>query len=113
MAQGIGNFIDRVQLGDDEAHQIAIGSSAYVVCDTAASTPIKEVFLPGFNLHVGTTIHVKFTNSNTAENPKLKFNNEDDIKAKAIVQYDTEALSSWSAGAILTLTYDGTSWVRD
>lgn len=110
MAQGIGNFIDRVQLGNDEAHQIAIGSSAYGVCSSLGTTTEKAVSLPGFTLNPGTTIHIKFNHANLATSPTLNVNN---TGAKPIVQYNTEAIDSWFDGAVLTLTYDGTSWVRD
>ena len=116
MAQGIGGFIDRVQIGNDEANQIAIGSSAYGVCSTAADTAAKTVNIPGFELNTGTTIHVKFTNANTANNPTLAVGL---ATAKPIIFNNSEAVginsetSGWQAGAVLTLTYDGTSWVRD
>ena len=74
MAATIGNFIDRIQLGTDDTHQIAIGSSAYAVCETIASTQVKEITIPGFTLNTGTTIHVKFIYENTqGESKKGKF----------------------------------------
>jgi len=82
MAQVIGSFIDRIQLGNDESHQIAIGSSAYGVCSTAANEAAKTVSIPGFTLHTGTTVHIKFTYANTASSPTLKISDAD---AKPIV----------------------------
>ena len=117
MAQSIGNFIDRIQLGDDEADQIAIGSSAYGVCNTAANEAAKTATIPGFALNPGTTIHIKFTNSNSASSPPTL--NVSNTGAKSIMQYGTtnvgtdEETTGWQAGAILTLTYDGTNWIRD
>lgn len=121
MAQGIGNFIDRIQLGTDEANQIAIGSSAYAVCSTAAATAKKQITIKGFTLNTGTTIHVKFTNNNSADSPTLEITNplNNTTYEKPIVQYGTTAVekinstTGWQAGAVITLTYDGTSWVRD
>lgn len=116
MAQGIGNFIDRVQIGNDEAHQIAIGSSAYGVCSSLGNTVEKVVSLPGFTLNPGTTIHIKFNNANLATNPTLNVNS---TGAKPIFQYGNVPVGTnaetngWQDGAILTLTYDGTGWVRD
>lgn len=116
MAQGIGNFIDRIQIGTDEANQIAIGSSAYGVCTTDASVVTKTANIPGFALNTGTTIHIKFINNNSASAPTLNISN---TGAKAIVQYGNspvgiiDSADGWKAGAILTLTYDGTNWVRD
>lgn len=116
MAQGIGNFIDRIQLGDDEAHQIAIGSSAYGVCSSLGDTAEKVVSLPGFTLNPGTTIHIKFIHANNAQNPTLSVN---DTAAKPIFQYGNVPVGTnaetdgWKNGAILTLTYDGIGWIRD
>ena len=121
MAQAIGNFIDRIQIGDDEAHQIAIGSSAYGVCSTAASTVAKVAIIPGFTLNKGTTIHIKFINENTATNPTLSIQYDDNSEhittAKPIQEYEDTAVRisenhlGWQAGAILTLTYDDTRWI--
>ena len=121
MAQGIGNFIDRIQLGTDEANQIAIGSSAYAVCSTAAATAKKQITIKGFTLNTGTTIHIKFTHNNSADSPTLEITNplNNMTYEKPIVQYGTTAVekinstTGWQAGAVITLTYDGTSWVRD
>lgn len=75
--------------------------------------------MTGFTLIQGVTIHVKFSNANSADNPKLKFNGEADANAKAIMQYGTTAIGSnsetngWYAGAVVSFTYDGTNWIRD
>jgi len=72
--------------------------------------------MTGFTLIEGTTVHIKFTHNNTVANPTLNING---TGAKPIVQYGTTAAGTasettgWYAGAILALTYDGTSWVRD
>ena len=112
----INNFIDRIKIGNSEG-EIAIGSSAYGICNTQADVAGKTVSIPGFALNEGTTIHVKFAYANTAEDPPtLNVNN---TGAKSIVLYgDTDAgtneySTGWQAGAILTLTYDGTNWVRN
>lgn len=90
----------------------AIASSAYGVCYDLASTQIKTVNIPGFELEEGVTIHVKFENGNTAANSKLNINNHEneniDIESVGGVPIDTLEL-----GAMLTLTYDGTAWVKD
>jgi len=42
--------------------------------------------MTGFKLEEGMTIHIKFTNANSASDPpKLKFNSEADTNAKPIV----------------------------
>ena len=73
----------------------------------------------GFTLLPGVTVHIKFNNENSADNPKLKFNGEADTNAKAIMQYGTTAAgktsetNGWYAGAVVSFTYDGTNWIRD
>jgi len=111
----VTNFIDRIRIGDS-TDEIAIGSSAYGECSTAAGTKAKTVDIPGFALNPGTTIHVKFINSNSASSPTL---NVSDTGAKAIVLHGSTAAgtssetSGWYAGAVISLTYDGTYWIRD
>lgn len=88
----------------------------YGVCSTAADVQTKEVSITGLTVATGTTIHVKFTYANSASKPKLSVNGG---TAKSMVQYGTTAMSTtaattgWQAGAVVELTYDGTSWVRD
>ena len=119
MASKVSGIIEKIQTGGSSGTVHAIASTAYGVCDTAANEQYKNVDMTGFKLEEGVTIHVKFSNANSADNPKLKFNGEANENAKAIVQYgDTAAgktseTNGWNAGAVLTLTYDGTSWVRD
>ena len=75
--------------------------------------------MTGFTLLPGVTVHIKFNNANSADNPKLKFNGEADANAKAIMQYGTTAAgktsetNGWYAGAVVSFTYDGTNWIRD
>lgn len=116
MASKISGLVEKISI-DNVAHSLA--STAYGYCETAAGTQIKNVEMTGFQLIEGITVHIKFANNNTASNPKLKFNSEADANAKPIVQYGTTAAGTtaqtngWYSGAVLTLTYDGTSWVRD
>ena len=123
MAATITGFIDRLQFGIDDEHQIAIGSSAFGICNSLANASTKEVIIPGFALKEGTTIHVKFSNNNTAINPKLRVKpsstaNNSDCPEINLLLYDgenvgTDNITGWPRGAVLTLTYDGSSWIRD
>lgn len=90
----------------------AIASSAYGICDDLASTQIKTVNIPGFKLEEGVTIHVKFENGNTASLPKLNINNHanEDIDIESVSGVSIDTLEP---GAMLTLTYDGTAWIKD
>ena len=112
----MASVINKIKVGSTNYN---IASTAYATCATAAATVAKVAYIEGveatsgFTLLTGTTIHVKFTNTNTAANPTLNVNG---TGAKAIMRYGTTAVStsvytSWQAGAIVSLTYDGTNWL--
>lgn len=93
-----------------------IASGMYGTCATAAGTAAKTVTLAAFDdFETGVTIHVKFTYSNTASNATLNVNSKG---AKNLCRYGTTRVgtterSSWKAGAVVSFTYDGTSWVMN
>jgi len=93
-----------------------VGSTLYGTCDTAAATAAKVVTCADFTtLITGITIHVKFTYSNTHTTPTLNVNS---TGAKNIYRYGTtkpgtSADTSWSAGAIVSFTYDGSYWIMN
>ena len=74
------------------------------------------VNIPNFILQEGSRVIIKFTNSNTKDEPTL---NVSSTGAKPIKQYGNTDIGvgaeadSWSAGAIVPFTYDGINWVRD
>ena len=87
----------------------------YGTCSTGASTVAKTVTVDSnsFTLKTGACVRVKFSNTNSASSPTLNVNG---TGAKAIKRYGTTAVStsansSWSAGSVVELTYDGTYWV--
>ena len=90
MASTVNGYIGQINPGDGTNY--AIGSTAYGVCDTAASTAAKTVDMTGFTLTTGATIHVYFENGNTAASPTLNVN---DTSAKVLqkVQYMCQRLS--------------------
>lgn len=93
-----------------------VASGIYGKCETAAGTATKVVTLADFDkLITGVTIHVKFTNSNTATNPTLNVNG---TGAKNIYRYGTTVPStsaswSWYAGSVVSFTYDGSAWIMN
>lgn len=95
---------------------LPIGSTLYGTCATGAGTVAKVGTLANFDtLLTGVTIHIKFTNANTATNPTLNVNS---TGAKPIMRYGTtragnNANLSWNAGAVISFTYDGTNWVMN
>ena len=104
------SFAAQVETGSGES---PIGSSLYAICTTAASTAAKTITMDDFDtLVTGTTIHVKFTNTNTAADPTLAIGS---TSALPIIRYGTTApgtteATSWKANSVLSLTYDGTYW---
>lgn len=106
-------YVGKVTAGGS-THLVA--STLYGTCDTAAATAAKVVTCSDFNkLLTGVTIHVKFTNTNTATNPTLNVNS---TGAKNIYRYGstvpgTDYATSWYDGAIISFTYDGTSWIMN
>lgn len=86
----------------------------YGTCGTAKGTARKTATVDQtFQLYTGVLVFVKFTNSNTIANPTLNVNG---TGAKAIKRYGTTAPStstttSWNAGTIFGLMYDGTYWM--
>ncbi len=86
----------------------------YGVCSTGQGTKAKTVTVtPNLEeLTTGTLIFVKFTASNTATNPTLNVNG---LGAHPIYRYgttvpSTSTASSWNAGNVFALIYDGTGW---
>jgi hypothetical protein len=106
MASTINGYIGKLKIGSDGT-AYSLGSTAYGVCSTAADEPAKTVEMTGFTLITGATIFVKFTETNSAANPTLNVNS---TGAKALLKYGSSSLN-WQAGAVLCLTYDGTSWI--
>ena len=92
------------------------GFFLYGTCATARDTARKVVSdIPQFTssyLVAGTTVFIKFTNANGVANPTLSING---TTAKSIKRYGTTApstarASSWNAGSVVCLVYDGTYW---
>lgn len=86
----------------------------YGICSTASGAPAKTVTVspPIDSLEVGTLVNVKFDNANSVANPTLNVNG---TGAYAIKRYgstapSTSATSSWNAGSVISLIYDGTYW---
>jgi len=101
------------QIEDGNGAISPIGSTLYGICNTAAATAAKVVTLADFDtLLTGITIHVKFTNSNTAASPTLNVNSTGAITiyAAGTTAPGTNVITSWAANGIVSFTYDGTYW---
>lgn len=113
----MSDFLDTTGLtyfwGKVKAHVASVLNPHFGTCSTAAGTAAKTVTISGINeLTVGLTIMVKFTNANSKASPTLKVN---DLDAKPIMRYGTtapgtSAASSWNAGSVVIMVYDGTYW---
>ena len=81
--------------------------NSYAVCNSQASSQTKVVDCTGFNLVNGACITIKFTNTNTANNPLLNVNS---TGAKG-VYYRDAAIDSGvlGAGRTYTFRYNSTS----
>lgn len=114
----MADLIEQVQIGSSYYN---IASTAYGVCSVTSGVQEKAVSIPGFKLINGVTIHVRFANANTANNPTLNVNG---TGAKEIRLNDsenagtTDATTGWKAGAIVSFTYvevdnSHAYWYRD
>ena len=117
MASKVNGIIEQItaQNGSSTVTH-AIASTAYGYCETAANEAAKAVDMTGFKLIEGVTVHIKFKYGNTAASPTLNINS---TGAKPIREYGTTVVSSnslangWEANALLSLTYDGTNWLKE
>lgn len=103
-------------IGEQSSGTANAGGSVirYGVCSTGGGTVAKTVTVtPALTqLTEGILVYVKFNNANTVANPTLNVNG---TGAHAIKRYGTTApstsgASSWNAGSICALMYDGTHW---
>ena len=108
------SYIGQVTIGSDTS---PVGSTLFGICGTAAATADKTVktgnsgdsgVLTAFdNLATGVTIHVKFTNGNTATAPTLSVGT---MNTKPLIKNPNGTLF-FAQNSIISLTYDGTDWV--
>lgn len=103
--------ISKITLPDNSTYYIR--DRHYTICETAAATVEKTASLTGFTLVTGAVVDIKFTYSNTASDPTLNINS---TGAKLIKRYGTTApgtteKTSWYAGSVITLVYDGNYWI--
>lgn len=96
-----------------------VGSTLYGTCTSGASTIAKTVVCPSFDsLEVGVTIHVRFSNENTADAPTLNVNSTGAKQITGMLSDSGTASTSqtkpnWAAGSVVSFTYDGTDWIMN
>ena len=108
-------FVGKIKLGSSAPEHL-VGSALYGTCSTGASTAAKIVTLPSFDsLMAGITIHVKFSNANTAANPTLNVNGTGakPIYRHGVVAMGSSGVNTWAANAVISFTYDGSAWRVD
>ena len=107
--------MDAMQAFYDELKSHIPTIVGYGTCGTAAATATKEVTItdPNFVQKVGSVIGIKFTNTNTASNVKIKVNNYDayPIFYNNAVYTSNGATYTGNAGRIIYYMFDGTYWV--
>ena len=110
------SYISELQI--DNGSVIPIGSSLYGVCDSTVDTYAKIVTLTNFDTLInGVTIHVKFTNGNSA--PLVNPSNGTEYLTLKVGSTNAQQITNpggsinWSAGAVISFTYDGTgsTWI--
>ena len=104
-------FIGQVNIGSD-TH--LIGSTLFATSSSLANAETKEASLQSsaaYSATTGVTVHVQFANSNSVtDSTKLKLKLGTDT-ARFIS--NPNGSLSWSAGSIISFTFDGTNWVMN
>ena len=112
----MANIVEQIKIGGTSYN---IASTAYAVCGSNADAPAKTADITGFVLISGVTVHIQFTNGNTATNPTLNINSTGAIP---ITMYGSTSVGSesivpdWPSGAVVSFTYvTGTAnyWVMN
>lgn len=112
--------ISKIVLPDGNLYNIKDTVSGYEpayygTCSTAAATVAKTTTITDFptTLHTGIRVSVKFSNANTVANPTLSINSGTAIAIKryGTTAVSTSAASSWNAGSVVDMVYDGTNWI--
>lgn len=108
----MATYVSKVSV--DDALPIPVGSSLYGVCTSAIDATTKVVTLANFDsLQNGVTVHVKFTNGNSAPlNSSFKLQ-----VGSTPAQFIKNPGGSvaWSSGAVVSFTYDSSdhSWIAN
>lgn len=114
----MANVINQINLNGTTYN---IATTAYAVCGTEATEVAKTAIIfdsnkesnfAGFTLVKGVTIHVQFVYTNEAVSPTLNVNNTGakPIRNSSSAVPGVIPETSWYAGEIVTLTYDGANW---
>ena len=81
----------------------------YATCPTSSSEIIKSANINStFIVSTGASVKVLMQQANTAANPSLKVGTTQEYR---LVKPDETSYSSWSAGTILDVVFNGTSYV--
>lgn len=107
------SYIGKLQI--DEGSLIPVGTTLYGTCSSLATDETKEVTIDNSvsidTLPKGLTITVRFTNSNTASNAKLKVPGQNAFPIyKDSSAVGTTAGTSWESGSVVSFTYDSNRW---
>lgn len=115
----MANSINRLTIGGNTG----VFALPFTTCTSSASDSTKKVSIVGFPsaLETGMVIVVEFSSANTASNPTLQVSTQVNnqtvtLTAKSICQYGATVVgntveTSWQAGAVIPLIFDGTNWI--
>lgn len=102
---------------DSVSGYITSPNVVYCTCSTAAATAAKVATVvagtfTSADLVAGAQVLVKFTYANTVASPTLNVNSTGAIYIKryGTTAPSTSAATSWNAGSVVLLTYDGSYW---
>ena len=115
MAINNGGVIAQIDDTSELKHRIA--ASAFAYCHSVDYTATKAATIEKidstlssqqFSLIDGITVHVYFTNTNTAANPTLNINNTGNfpIYKQGTTPPGQTAQTSWKAGSVVSFTYN-------
>lgn len=109
------SYVGKVKIGQSGS-PVLVGSTLYGTCASTAATVAKVATVAGLDtLFAGLTIAIKFDASNTATNPTLNVSSTGakGIRINSSTPVGKTPQSSWTAGSVVLLTYDGTYWIMD
>lgn len=99
------NVIDSIKIGTDADEGLI--TLPYAYCETVAGTADKVIAPTNFVVETGTIVVVKFKETNSAANPKLKYGES----AKPIHYHGSAITAEYlKAGYVYTFIYTGAAW---
>lgn len=93
---------------------VSRAANAYYYCSTAGNVQEKTVTDNSAKVAAGKVVTVRFAHKNTAANPRFAINTADGKIASGPITLNASTVGvsdCWDDGQVVTLMYDGSSWV--